>query len=85
MATCQAITKKKKVCGNGEATVDATSGKWLCHLHHPEDVYRKQVSANRAERKARAPRVPRRRHLWPLNLTSERRPTVETPPLKDRC
>ena len=89
MATCQAITKKKKVCGYGQATFDPASGQWLCHLHHPEGVYRKQVSAQREERKARAPREPRkprRPRMWSLNVRrSDHFAPAETPPLKDRC
>lgn len=50
---CQAVTKKGKgkTCENGDAWFDERSQSWLCHLHHPEGLYRKQVDAKREDRK----------------------------------
>ena len=45
MPHCQALTKKKKPCPN--ETEFAFDGKFLCHIHNPNLVFRKQVEARR--------------------------------------
>ncbi len=51
MPICQAITKKKRGCVNGNAT-PAPDGRWLCHLHHPLSIFGLQVKAKRGEHRA---------------------------------
>ena len=65
MAQCQAITKKGKgpPCTNGDASPDADSGLWLCHLHHPKRLFRQQVSATREDRQTAA--IARKKELYP--------------------
>ena len=65
MATCQAVTKKGKgpQCTNGDASPDADSGLWLCHLHHPKRLFRQQVSATREDRQTAA--IARKKKLYP--------------------
>ncbi len=54
MAICQAFTRKGKgpKCVIGDATFHAESQRWLCHLHHPDALFRQQVTARHEERKA---------------------------------
>ena len=79
MARCEAFTKKKSRCQNEDATLDALTGTFLCHLHHPAGVYRRQVAAKHARWRPRP---------WLKSFQVERkdyRPLPETAPLKDRC
>ena len=57
---CQALTKKKKPCPNAGDRYEIKEGRWLCHIHHPDALFRKQVAANREWRKEN-PRRKRRR------------------------
>ncbi len=45
---CEALTKKKRPCINGDAMLDK-DGKWKCHLHHPARTFRQQVVAKHRE------------------------------------
>ena len=51
---CEANTKKHKTqCENWGAEWNEFTKQMLCHLHHPDRTYRKQVAAKRGERKPR--------------------------------
>jgi len=44
---CQSLTKKRRPCPNARATFDPVSGLNLCHLHHPEALFQRNVAENR--------------------------------------
>lgn len=69
MAQCQAVTKKGKgpTCINGDARPDGESGLWLCHLHHPQSLFRQQVSARKADRQQKSKSVRRLKPVLPPN------------------
>ena len=56
MAQCDAVTQRGKGprCVNGDAVAVLVDGvrAWRCHLHNPLGLYRLQVSARLAERRA---------------------------------
>lgn len=55
MLRCQALTRRKTICPNLDATYDTGSGSLRCHIHHSNSRYRRQVESrrdNRATRKA---------------------------------
>ncbi len=85
MANCQAITKKGKgpPCTNGDASPDADSGLWLCHLHHPKRLFRQQISATREDRQTAA--IARKAALYPnrVDLAIEGRAQRERGELDD--
>ena len=48
---CEAMTKKKRPCPNNAHQTDG-EGKWLCHVHNPTMLFRKQQKAKHEERYA---------------------------------
>ena len=75
MAQCDAVTQRGKGprCVNGDAVAVVVDGAtaWRCHLHNPLGLYRLQVAARLAERRAaRAARAGRAHRSGPAGRSS---------------
>ncbi len=44
---CEALTKKGQPCPNDADRFHEASNRWLCHIHNPDALFRKQIDANR--------------------------------------
>lgn len=77
MAQCDAVTQRGKGprCVNGDAVAVVVDGAtvWRCHLHNPSGLYRLQVAARLAERRAaRGARAGRSGRADPADLPTKK-------------